>query len=111
MIRVGIKWCANSHIFLFVNHIANFLKWPKKLSELLAVEHIPVFVLEIHDKMDKNEEVTVARLFTDAAHLAEMTSCALVATSTGITGIDQRDLNMVGRAGLAREIISKLWSM
>ena len=58
--------------------------------------------------MDKNEKFTVARLFTDAAHLAGMTPRALVATLAGNTGIDQRQVDMVGRAGPARDIITAL---
>ena len=56
--------------------------------------------------MDKNEKFTMTRLFTDAAHLAGMTPRALVATSAGNIAIDQQDLDMVGRAGPARDIIT-----
>ena len=77
------------HAYFFVNHVEDCLQWSEKLSELLAVEDISVFVLEIHGEMDKNEKSTVACLFTDAAHLAGMTPCALVVTSIGNTEIDQ----------------------
>ena len=80
----------------------------KKLSELLAIEELPVFALEIHGEMDKNEKFTVARLFTDAAHLAGTVPRALVATSAGNTGIDQSQLDMVGRAGPARDTITAI---
>ena len=65
-------------------------------------------MLEIHGEMDKNERFTVARLFTDAAHLAGMVPRALVATSAGNTGIDQSQLDMVGRAGPARDTITAI---
>ena len=80
----------------------------KKLSEPLAVEDISIFVLEINGKMDKNEKFTIAWLFTNAAHLAVMMPCVLVTTPAKNTGIDQRDLDMVGRSGPARDIITAL---
>ena len=60
----------NARVFFFVNHVADCLKWSKKLSELLVIEDVSVFVLEIHGEMDKHEKFTIARLFTNAAHLA-----------------------------------------
>ena len=72
---------------MFVNYVGDGLKWPKKLSKLLAVADVPIFVLEIHDEMDENEKFTAVRLFTDAAHLAGVTPHALVATSAGNSGI------------------------
>ena len=40
-----------------MNHVGDCLKWLKKFSELLAVAEVPVFVLEIHGEMDKNEKI------------------------------------------------------
>ena len=65
-------------------------------------------MLENYDEIDKNEKFTAAQLFTYAARLAGTTSHALVATSMGNTGIDQRQLNMVGKSGSSRDIITAL---
>ena len=46
----------NSRIF-FVNHVEDYLKWPKKLSELLAVEEVLDSVLEIYGEVDKNKKI------------------------------------------------------
>ena len=98
----------NYRVFSFVNHVEGCLKWSKKLAELLALQDISVFVLELRGEMDKNKNFTVGRLFTDEAHLTGLTPRALVAILAGDTGIDQRQFDMVGRKGLARDIITLL---
>ena len=94
-----------------MGYIGDCLKWSKKLSQLLTVENVSVFVLEIHSEIDKNKKVTIARLFTGAACLAGMPPCALISTSAGNTGINQRQLDMVGRAGPAHDTITFLQAL